>query len=126
MVRGLLYRRKRAARKYRFHAPRHVASCMAFARWLAPRYSRWVLGVTKVTISPEDAARLKQLRRARVVLPPNHPTQDPAVLFHLSTLLGMQFYLLAAREVFETTFQGWLVSRVGAYSVDRGTPDRPA
>ncbi len=126
MVRGLLYRRKRAARKYRFHPPRHVAPCMTFARWLAPRYSRWVLGVTRVTVSPADAARLRQLRRERVVLTPNHPTQDPAVLFHFSTMLGMQFYWLAAREVFETTFQGWLVSRVGAYSVDRGTRDSDA
>jgi 1-acyl-sn-glycerol-3-phosphate acyltransferase len=111
------------ARRYRFRPPRHVPACMALARAVAPLYLRWVLGVTRVEIAGEDRARLEALRGERAVLTPNHPTHDPVVMFQLGARLNLQFYWLAAREVFETPVQGWLVSRVGAYSIDRGALD---
>jgi len=96
---------------------------MALARSVAPVYLRAVLGVTRVEISDTDRGRLEALRHDRVVLTPNHPTQDPTVMFHVSSLIHMQYYWLAAREVFEFPLQGWLVARVGAYSIDRGARD---
>jgi hypothetical protein len=50
------------------------------------------------------------------------------VVFHLSGLLGERFHYLCARELFEWAYGpwGWLLQRMGGYSVLRGTPDRAA
>jgi len=117
---------RRKPKAYRFRPPRHVPALMAFGRLAAPWYLRAVIHVTDVEISADDRAKLEALRHERVVLTPNHPTHDPVVMFQLSSMLKMQYYWLAAREVFERPLQGWVVSRVGAYSVDRGVKDADA
>lgn len=99
---------------------------MSLARAIVPFYLRRELGVQRVHLEGDSALRLAALRGQRVVLTPNHPSYEPPVVFHLSGLLGMNFYWLAAREVFEVPLQGWLVSRIGAYSIDRGTQDSSA
>jgi 1-acyl-sn-glycerol-3-phosphate acyltransferase len=106
--------------------PRHQPLIMAFARWYASRYLRWPLGITAVHLAADDAARLEALRGARVVLTPNHPAYDPVVMFQLSTMLGMSFYYLAARELFANPVQAYVISRAGAYAIDRGVHDNDA
>lgn len=114
------------SKPYVFRAPRHVPWVMALARSLIPFYLRRELGVAKVHLEPGTREQMEALRGQRVVLTPNHPSYEPPVVFHLSGLLDMNFYWLAAREVFEVPLQGPLVSRVGAYSIDRGAQDSSA
>jgi 1-acyl-sn-glycerol-3-phosphate acyltransferase len=108
---------------YRFYPPRHVPWALALAAALMPLYLRAIMSVVRVEIEPADSARLRALLGQRVMLTPNHPSYEPAVLYWLSRRLGQRFCWLAAREVFEQWQQGWLVSRVGAFSVDRGIRD---
>ena len=83
--------------------------------------------VERVEISGEDIARLKKLENERVVITPNHPTNtDPALVFELSRRAGIPFHYLCCREAFDGWhgYWGWVIQRLGAYSVVRGTIDR--
>lgn len=82
--------------------------------------------IGSVEVNEEDLTRLRKLKGKRVVLTPNHSGgKEPHILFHLSKLLGGEFYYLTAKEVFERPPPiGWLIQRLGAYSVIRGIPDR--
>jgi hypothetical protein len=85
------------------------------------------LGGLSIHISDEDLDKLRQYRGERMLLLPNHPNgEEPFVLFDIATHLDEVFNFVAAREVFdwEHGFRGWLLRRVGAYSVIRGAADR--
>jgi len=111
---------------YRFRAPRHVPFFIWLAEHFAPIYLRRMMKVVRIEASEEDLAALRKLSGQRVMLTPNHPAQDPAVLFLFGRRLGMNFYWMAARELFESPLQGRVFSRVGVYSVDRGRHDQSA
>jgi len=90
---------------------------------LSPIVARWHYQVT-LEIDPKALASLRELRRERVLLLPNHPTfQDPIVLYLLSARLGQQFYYLAAQDQLRGRLGG-LIQRLGGYSVRRGLADR--
>lgn len=83
--------------------------------------------IVRIEISAQDIKKLRALRRERVVLTPNHPTNnDPAVVFELSRRAQMPFHYLCCREAFDDWGGVWgmLIQRIGAYSVVRGTIDR--
>lgn len=96
-------------------------------RALLPFAMRRLLGGLSVQISNEDLARLRQYKGQRMLLLPNHPNgEEPFVLFEIFKRMDEVFNVVAAREVFdwEHGFRGWLLRRVGAYSVIRGSADR--
>jgi 1-acyl-sn-glycerol-3-phosphate acyltransferase len=99
---------------------------MWLAYRIAPLYLRYHMKVVRIEVAADGLQTLELLRGKRVILTPNHPAQDPAVLFLLSGRLKLKFVWMAAREVFEDPRQGPLVSRVGVFSVDRGRHDEPA
>jgi len=110
----------------KFVAPRPNRLVIGLTRWLLPLALRW-RQVVKVECSEEDLRRLRALRGERVALFPNHPSNtDAAIIHHLSKLARQPFYYLCAREVFDRLLGcwGWLLRRVGVYSIVRGTPDR--
>jgi 1-acyl-sn-glycerol-3-phosphate acyltransferase len=121
---GITRYKNKAAPPYRFRPPRHVPFFVWLAEHIAPFYLRLYMKVVRIEATEEDLAMLCQLRGQRVMLTPNHPTQDPAVLFVFGRRLGMNFYWMAARELFESRLQGPIISRVGVYSVDRGRHDQ--
>ncbi len=85
------------------------------------------LGVVGVDYEPDDLERMRSLASHRVLITPNHPTNDePALLFHLSCAVGQPFLFLACREAFDPLWGLWggVIRRVGAFSVVRGTADR--
>lgn len=83
--------------------------------------------VTEIRFAtPGDEARLQSLRGKRVLFLPNHPTpSDPPVLFGLSRMLDEHFRYVAMEELFEGAV-GAIVTRIGAFPVRRGMPDRAA
>jgi 1-acyl-sn-glycerol-3-phosphate acyltransferase len=96
-------------------------------RLLLPFMMRNLFGGMKVQISEADLNNLKQYQGRRMLLLPNHPTgEEPLILFEVAKRLNEVFNFVAAREVFdwEHGFRGWVLRRVGAYSVIRGAADR--
>jgi hypothetical protein len=93
---------------------------------LVPLAGRLWRRLVAVAVPEEDLARLRALRDQRFLLCANHPTlADPMVIWELSRRLGVPFYYMAARNVFRGVL-GWVLQRGGAYSVQRGAPDREA
>ena len=100
-----------------------VASCVGIVYPFVLKHRQ----VVRVEISDADVARLKSLENERVVITPNHPTNtDPALVFELSRRAHIPFHYLCCREAFDgwNGWWGWLIQRLGAYSVVRGTIDR--
>jgi 1-acyl-sn-glycerol-3-phosphate acyltransferase len=104
--------------------------------------SPWLLPLAKVLnnyalqwrnrlhIDPADLAVLKGLPSSSgVILTPNHADEvDPRVCLELSRLSGRPFIFMGNREVFDEMFglAGWLLQRIGLFSVERGGHDTPA
>lgn len=73
--------------------------------------------------------RLRGLQKERLVILPNHPTNtEPLILFNLGHRTGQPFHYVACRESFDhgKGLWGWLIQRLGAYSLVRGALDRPS
>lgn len=116
------------ADRLQFMPPRQNPALVSVMQRLAPGILR-SRGIMTVECREEELERLRQLAPERLALFPNHPTAlDPAVVFHLSGLVGQRFHYLCARELFQWLHGawGWTLQRMGGYSVLRGTPDREA
>ncbi|MBN1853547.1 MAG: 1-acyl-sn-glycerol-3-phosphate acyltransferase [Pirellulales bacterium] len=98
--------------------------CKWNLRWLLRRN----LKVVDVDIRDQDLKKLQSLKGARCLLLPSHSGGfEPYILIYLSKLLREDFHYLAAMEVFEkNVLVGWILQRMGAYSIIRGTADRPS
>lgn len=86
-----------------------------------------LLGIVGVDYDAPDLERVRSLAPHRVLFTPNHPTNlEPALLFHLSCVVGQPFLFLATREAFDACWGLWgqISRRLGAFSVVRGTADR--
>jgi hypothetical protein len=111
-----------------FLPPRTSRPLIGAFRWALPAILR-SQELTTVECAAEDLERLRALAGERVAIFPNHPTAlDSAILFHLSGRVDQTFHFVAAREVFDYAggAWGWLIQRLGTYSILRGTPDRAA
>ena len=87
------------------------------------------VGTGGVSVVPVEGAleRFKKVSGKRGMICPNHSNRiDPVVMFAFSTMVKEDFNYVAAREVFDWDygFNGWLLQRLGAYSVVRGAADR--
>jgi hypothetical protein len=111
---------------FAFCPPRNNRFLIWLTKRLLPLMLRLTGRIVSVEVSEEDLAILRKLKGQRVVLTPSHSKgSEECILFHLSKLLGWDFNYLAAKEVFEWRSPiGWLLQRLGAYSVVRGIPDR--
>ena len=111
--------------EFKFRPPRFARWLMPLARLYCPLLLRHTLKVAEVVLPEADRAQFEALRGERTVLTPNHPGHEPEIVFHLSTLLGQEYNYLAAKEVFTHSWlQGFVVSRIGCYSIVRGANDR--
>jgi len=107
-----------------FVPPRHNPFLVWLCNATLPRLAPVFGNVYGVEVPDEDFGRLEALGTGRALLCPNHPTEtDPIVAFWLSRKLGQSFNYLATRETLEGP-RGWLLNRIGVYSVIRGFPDR--
>jgi 1-acyl-sn-glycerol-3-phosphate acyltransferase len=100
---------------------------VGLVRLLFPLMLRTMFGGLRVHIEPEELEKLRRYKGQRMLLLPNHPTgEEPAVMFVISMQLRETFNFVAARELFdlERGFRGWVMRRLGVYSVIRGITDR--
>ena len=110
-----------------FRPPRLHLPTLRLFNALLPGLLRRFCEVEAVEIAPEDVQRLQSLAGSRLLLTPNHPTNDdPALLFTLARAAGQSFHYLACRETFDNLYGLWgpVIQRLGTYSVVRGTADR--
>jgi 1-acyl-sn-glycerol-3-phosphate acyltransferase len=113
---------------FTFRPPRRNRLVIAFCKRILPFVIRSKLKVTEIEIGDDDLEKLKALRGKRCLLMPSHSGGfEPYIILHLSKLLGDDYNYLAAMEAFEKSpITGWLMQRIGAYSIIRGTADRPS
>jgi 1-acyl-sn-glycerol-3-phosphate acyltransferase len=101
-----------------------------FSPWIRlifPLFLRFGKSRVQVTVTSQCREILEQMRNQRCMLVPNHPSQsEPLVMFELGRQLRQHFLFVVAWQVFERLngFQGWLLQRVGSYSLIRGIADR--
>lgn len=110
-----------------FLSPRINPLVVKAVRMLLPTMMRATFGGLMVHIPDDALEKLRRYRGQRMLLLPNHPTgEEPAVMFEVATRLNEVFNFVAAREIFnlEHGFRGWVLRRVGVYSVIRGATDR--
>jgi hypothetical protein len=108
-----------------FRPPREHAVIIRLVQMALPLLMR-SRRIVDVAVPKEEWSHLASLRGSRAIVSANHPTgNDPLIAFHLSERLGEAFNYLATRDLFHG-FYGWLLQRVGAYSILRGLPDRDA
>ena len=106
-----------------------------------PKLSKWVSWICKQTaqlnirnklkvididISSDDLNSLRKLRGKRCILMPSHSGGfEPYLIVYLSKLLRDDYYYIAAIEAFQKNrLIGWIMQRMGAYSIIRGAADR--
>ena len=113
---------------FTFRPPRRNRLVIALCKRILPFVIRSKLKVTEIEIRDDDLEKLKALRGKRCLLIPSHSGGfEPYIILHLSKLLGDDYNYLAAMEAFEKSpLTGWLMQRLGAYSIIRGTADRPS
>ncbi len=113
--------------KRTFLSPQINPLVVGLVRALMPLLRKTLFGGLEICIEERSLETLRRYKGQRMLLLPNHPTgEEPQVLFEVATQLDEVFNFVAAREVFdwEHGFRGWLLRRVGVYSVIRGAADR--
>ena len=114
-----------------FKPPKPNTTAIQVTKALMPLVNRFYLKGITLDVDAESMSRLKMTEGHPTVLAPNHAAHaDPAVVFLLSKQLSQQYCYLTARETFDKgRFGGlysFLLQRLGAYSIVRGTADRNA
>lgn len=87
------------------------------------------MATNRLHISPEDLAKITTAEPGGKVLISNHADEaDPRVCLELSRLSGKRFIHMCNREAFDEHFglAGWLLQRLGHFSVERGAHDQSA
>ncbi len=107
-----------------FIPPRESRALRRMVSAALPHLAQVVGSIRNVRVAPEELEHLSAWCHGRGIIAPNHPTgEDPVVLFWISKLAGRPFNYLACREILDG-WRGWLLNRLGTYSVIRGVPDR--
>ena len=114
-----------------FKPPKPNTTAIQVTKAFMPLINRLYLKGITLDVDAESISRLKMMDGHPTVLAPNHAAHaDPAVMFLLSKQLSQQYYYLTARETFDKGkfggFCSFLIQRLGAYSIVRGTADRNA
>jgi len=99
--------------------------------WLVQNLQRLPLGLrNRLRIDERDLEILRNLPEGvGIILTPNHADEvDPRICLELSRLCKRHFILMGNREAFDEYrgVAGWLLQRIGFFSVDRGGHDVPA
>ncbi len=112
-----------------FKEPKDSPLILELAKLFFPLIMRLKHGRFSIRIVGDGLKNLKRLKKKRVVICPNHPSEDDAeVVFGLSRLTGESFYFLTAHEIFHG-HHGWngaILPHLGCYAICRGVQDLEA
>ncbi len=114
-----------------FKPPKPNITTIKVASVVMPIYNRLHLKGLTLDIDQESITRLKSTQGHSTLISPNHAASaDPVVMFLMSKHISQPFYYMAARETYGKGMfggvRGFLMQRLGVYSVVRGTVDRNA
>ena len=113
-----------------FKPPKDNGFVIGSVKLLLPFLMRLTTKVSHVDIDSESLDKLKSTDGSPTILVPNHPSRaDPHVMFALSNRSGERFRYMCARETFDRKLaglklRGFVMTRLGVYSVVRGAVDR--
>lgn len=116
------------AKPYRFVPPRHGDFWPRLFRAYLPRYLRNSYGVERIDFRGLDRLRASMAAGHGIMLAPNHCRPcDPMVVGTMTAHLPQTFYVMASWHLFmQSRWFGWLLPRIGAFSVYREGLDREA
>lgn len=110
-----------------FKPPKDNELIIGCLKLLWPVVTRLRMRGATLVVEPSDVEKFKKLKGKRALVCPNHSNRhDPEVMFGFGMAVDEEFNFIAAREVFDYNNgrNGWLLQRVGTYSVVRGAVDR--
>jgi 1-acyl-sn-glycerol-3-phosphate acyltransferase len=113
---------------YRFIPPHPGRFWVNVFRFYLRYYLRHTWGITASEIRGAEHLKQSLADGHGIVVAANHPRPcDPMVLGLLGVHLGQPFFTMASWHLFMgSRFQGWLIRRLGAFSVYREGTDREA
>jgi len=113
---------------YRFIPPGDGRFWPTVVPYILPFYLRKAARIESVDFIGLEFLRDSLAKGSRIILAPNHPrTTDPMLLSLLSKEVGQLFHYLTNWHAFlENKAQGWLMHRMGCFSICREGADRKA
>lgn len=116
------------AKPYRFVRPYSGLTWVKIFQYYLSHYLRRNYGITEFELRSTERLRESLAAGHGIVLAPNHCRPcDPMVMGQLSIHLNKAFYIMASWHLFKASrFQGWLIRRLGGFSVYREGLDREA
>lgn len=112
-----------------FKASKPIRVVQSIAQSLVPLYFGIFHRGTRLRVTPSTLAVFQELKDKPVIICPNHSHhEDGEVIFWLSAVAHQTFEIMTARELFEhyRGLEGFLLQRLGCYSVSRGVHDTQA
>lgn len=83
----------------------------------------YVVGLVADVLHPVSVEGLERLPGSRVLLCPNHSSNWDPILVALKLPKNYRLHIMAKEELFKNPLLGWLLRKVGAFPVSRGSND---
>lgn len=83
----------------------------------------YVVGFLTAILHPTTVEGMEQLPKSGVLLCPNHSSNWDPILIALRLPKNYRLHIMAKAELFHYPLLGWLLSKVGAFPVNRGGND---
>src|SRR5215831_12186050 len=114
---------------HEFWPPRPSRFWAAVLEPLRRYYLHGYYRIAEIAMDEKPAAFDKIGPEDGVLLTPNHShDSDPHVMMEVARRLSRRAYFMAAWQIFRTHWgiDGWVLQRLGAFSIDRESSDRRA
>ncbi len=83
----------------------------------------YVVGFVTRILHPTSVEGMENLPSGGVLLCPNHASNWDPILVALRLPINYRLHIMAKEELFQNPFLGWLLKKVGAFPVSRGSND---
>lgn len=83
----------------------------------------YVVGLVSRILHPTTVEGLEELPKRGVLLCPNHSSNWDPILVVLRMPINARVHIMGKAELFRNPILGWILRKVGAFPVDRGSND---
>lgn len=83
----------------------------------------YVVGLVTGILHPSTVEGMEKLPRSGVLLCPNHASNWDPIMVALKLPKNYRLHIMAKEELFKNPLLGWLLRKVGAFPVSRGSND---